>query len=560
MAGSGTAVAPRSEAAGPGRWALLLAVASFFLMGAGWAFALPVNGTYDESQHLVRAYGAASGQIYAKPADAIRGGGAWFDVPRSLLPGDLDCAWKQRTAASCQTPAPDDRTSERVASAAGRYNPVYYAIVGLPLVASPDLTGIVAARLVSSLGAAVMLGLAVWVAVRRRRPLLVAGIVVVSTPMAIDLDGAINPNGWEIAAGVLLWTTLLTLFRAREGELTERFTRQLVVLAGVAGSLLLVLRALGPIWLILILAACLLLSRRVAVMSLVRRPDVWWVLGVGAVVGLYAIAWMLLAGLSDSEGAVGNDASSIPWSDAVRQLSLTRMSFWVNQIVGQFSYGETTLPSWTIISWYLLVGALVGLALLVVKRRHALVLVGILAVSFLSLTALEFAYLRNIGWSQHGRYVMPFGVGLVLAAVALRRVDRALGNTGVGRVVPGVAVVTGVLHLWALLLVQTRFQYGLGSGFNIRGGSWKPPLGAFAPLLTELVGVALLAVLAFWLVRRPGTRPDTVPLDPAPAEGPTRAEGPAEAEAPAGDSVAPAPPAQVASPASSRRPDEAVAQ
>ena len=506
MAGSGEAVAAASEAAGPGgirgRWVLLVAVVSFFLMGAGWATALPVNGTYDESQHLVRAYAVVSGQVYATPTAAIRGGGAWFDVPRSLLPGNIDCTFKERAPASCQTPAPDDRATEQVASAAGRYNPVYYAAVGLPLLISPDFAGVVGARLVSAFGAAVMLGAAVLIAFRRRRPLLLAGLVVVSTPMAMNLNGAINPNGWEIAAGVLLWTTLLTLFRARPGELSERFTRWLVVVAGVTGSLLLVLRALGPVFLVLIVAACLLLARRAAVMTLVRRHDVWWVLGAGALVGLYAIGWMLLSGLSDSEGAEGNAAASIPWSDALRQLSLSRISFWVSQIVGQFSYGETTLPTWTTIAWYLMVGALVGPALAVVKRRHALVLLAVLATSFVALIALELAYLRNIGWSQHGRYLMPFGAGLVLGAVSLRRLDRAFGTTGTGRIVPGVAVVGGALHLWALLLVQTRFQFGQGNGLNPLRGSWKPPLGSFAPLLAELLGVLALVLLAFLVVRR----------------------------------------------------------
>ncbi|GAA0267571.1 DUF2142 domain-containing protein [Cryptosporangium japonicum] len=544
-----------------GRWVLLVAVVSFFLMSAGWAAALPINGTYDESQHLVRAYGVVSGQVYAEPTNAIRGGGAWFDVPRSLLPGDLDCTFKSadRPAASCQTPAPDDESTTRVGSAAGRYNPVYYAAVGLPLLISPDFAGIVGARLVSALGAALMLGAAVLIAFRRRRPLLLAGLIVVATPMAMNLNGAINPNGWEIAAGVLLWSTLLTLFRARPGELGERFTRWLVVLAGITGSLLLVLRALGPVFLVLIVAACLLLSRRGAVMALVRRHDVWWVLGTGAFVGLYAIGWMLLSGLSDSEGAIGNDAADLPWSDALRQLSLTRMTFWVNQIVGQFGYGETTVPTWTIIAWYLLVAALVGPALAVVKRRHAFVLLGVLATSFLSLIALELFYLRNIGWSQHGRYIMPFGVGLVLAAVSLRRLDRALGTTGVARIVPGVAVVTGVLHVWTLLLVQSRFQFGQGRGLNPLRGSWTPPLGSFAPLLLEIAGVVLLAALAFWFVRNAAPTDAAVAATPAaPRDETLDPVHPDDAapQAPVVTSV-PATPAQVA--AETRLPNGAVA-
>jgi hypothetical protein len=529
VAGPRVAVAVAPEAAGPvgtgGRWVWLVAVAAFFLMGAGWALALPINGTYDESQHLVRAYGAASGQLYSTPTSAIRGGGAWFDVPRSLLPGNIDCTWQGKVAASCQRPAPDDRSRVRVGSAAGRYNPVYYAIVGLPLVVAPNFHGVVAARLLSALGAALMLGFATFIAVRQRRPLLVAGVIVVATPMVLNLSGSVNPNGWEIAAGVLLWTTLLTLLRARPDELDHRFTRLLVILSGVAGALLLVLRALGPGLLALIVVGCLLLGRRAALVALLRRRDARWTLGACALVACYAVGWMALSGVANSDGSLPTtDSTTLGLASELRFLALTRLSFWANQIVGQFSYGETTLPSWTIITWYLLVGALVGPALAVVRRLHALVLLGILAVSFGSLLALELRYLHSIGWSQHGRYIMPFGVGLVLGAVFLHRYERAIGDDGVRRLVPGVAIVAGFIHLWALLLVQTRFQFGLGRGLNPLGGSWKPPLGSLTPVFTELVGVAVLAALAWWVTRRVGGGGASTPVTVgAPAVAPAPA-------------------------------------
>jgi hypothetical protein len=170
------------------------------------------------------------------------------------------------------------------------------------------------------------------------------------------------------------------------------------------------------------------------------------------------------------------------------------------------------------------VGALVGPALAVVRRLHALVLLGILAVSFGSLLALELRYLHSIGWSQHGRYIMPFGVGLVLGAVFLHRYERAIGDDGVRRLVPGVAIVAGFIHLWALLLVQTRFQFGLGRGLNPLGGSWKPPLGSLTPVFTELVGVAVLAALAWWVTRRVGGGGASTPVTVgAPAVAPAPA-------------------------------------
>jgi hypothetical protein len=509
VAGPKAAVAAPIDAAGPGRagrrWVWLAAVAAFFLMGAGWAIGLPANGTYDESQHIVRAYGAASGHLYAAPAAAVRGGGAWVDVPRSLLPGNLDCTYQTRAAASCQTAAPDDHTKVRVGTAAGRYNPVYYAIVGLPMVASPNFAGIVGGRLVSALGSAVLLGFAALIAIRRRRPLLLAGLVVVVTPMVMNLSGAINPNGWEIAAGALLWTALLTLLRARPGELDERFTRLLVVLSGVSGALLLVLRALGPGFLAMILVACILLGRRAALFALLRRRDARWTLAACALVAAYALVWMAISSVANSDGAVSaGSASSAGFGDATRYIVFTRLTFWVDQIIGQFSYGETTLPNWSILAWYLMVGALLIPALAVVRRLQALVLVGILVASLGALYVLELLYLHTIGWSQHGRYVMPFGVGLVLAACILPRFERLMAPAA-RRLVPGLAVVAGALQLWALLVVQTRFQFGQGHGINPLHGSWKPPLGGLMPLAVEFVGVAFLAGLAYWAARASGT-------------------------------------------------------
>jgi hypothetical protein len=289
------------------------------------------------------------------------------------------------------------------------------------------------------------------------------------------------------------------LLRAHPDELGERFTRLLILLSGVAGSLLLVLRALGPVFLAMTLVACVLLGRRAALGALLRRRDARWTLGVSALVAVFALAWLMFSGLLDSQGATpAGAATSANLEQAIRYIAFTRLSFWINQIIGQFSYGETTLPSWTIVSWYLMVGALVAPALAVVRRFHALVLLGVLAASFGALSFLELAYLHSIGWSQHGRYIMPFGVGLILGAVVSRRYERAMAP-GVRRLVPGVAIVAGILQMWALLLVQTRFQFGQGHGLNPLGGSWTPPLGSLVPLLAEFVGVAVLAGVACWV-------------------------------------------------------------
>ncbi|MGH3648347.1 MAG: DUF2142 domain-containing protein, partial [Micromonosporaceae bacterium] len=255
-----------------------VALAAFWLIGAGWAFALPVDGTYDESQHLIRAYGAASGQLYSPPAKAARGGGAWYDVPRSLLPDNVECPWKgedpsDKKNASCQHAAPADRTLVLTGTTAGRYNPVYYLPVGVPMVLLPNQTGIILARLVSSLLSALLLASAVVVALRLRSRLMLAAIVLCTTPMAANLNGSINPNGLEIAAGVLLWATLLALLRTPEEFFDERTVRRLLVLGAVAAALLLTVRALGPVWLAGIAGFALLVAQRGRLAALLRRRD-----------------------------------------------------------------------------------------------------------------------------------------------------------------------------------------------------------------------------------------------------------------------------------------------
>ena len=40
-----------------------LAFAGYFLLAAAWALALPPNGTYDERQHVVKAYAIWDGQL-----------------------------------------------------------------------------------------------------------------------------------------------------------------------------------------------------------------------------------------------------------------------------------------------------------------------------------------------------------------------------------------------------------------------------------------------------------------------------------------------------------------
>lgn len=494
--GEGAVASPGPQAVSDRRLrgAWWLACLAFFLIGAGWAFALPVDGTYDESQHIIRAYGAASGQIYAPPAKAARGGGAWYDVPRSLLPDNVYCPWKgedpsDKKNASCQHTPPDDTTAVRTGSTAGRYNPVYYLPVGVPMVLLPNHTGIVLARLVSSLLSALLLASAVVVALRLRSRLMLAAVVLATTPMAANLNGAVNPNGLEIAAGVLLWATLLALLRTADKTFDDATVRRLLVLAAVSAALLLTVRALGPLWLAAITVVALFAANRGRVGAVLRRTDARLLLGGVGAVAVFAVVWMLVSGVLE---AVPTRGGHEPFEDMVRRMTVERSSFWTDQIVGQFSYGETLLPSWLVVFWYAMVAALVLPAGLLASRRDRWALFGVGAGSALALAVLEVAYYPTLNWAQHGRYVMPFGVGLLMLAAVVGRWPVALGDTGQTALVRLVVVGTAPLHLYALILVMSRFQVGPGQPLNPFIGAWLPPSGPVVPLLAMVAGLGLL--------------------------------------------------------------------
>ena len=111
-------------------WAFL----GFLLLGVGWSLAMPYDGPADEMQHVTRAYSLVSGEV-------VVGGDALVTVPGSLAPagltGEQPCMrWHLETTAACAT-SPDAHTADsstlvRTPSGAANYNPLYYALVGLP--------------------------------------------------------------------------------------------------------------------------------------------------------------------------------------------------------------------------------------------------------------------------------------------------------------------------------------------------------------------------------------------------------------------------------------------
>jgi hypothetical protein len=454
----------------------LLALVGYFLLASAWALALPVNGTYDERQHLVRAYAVWTGQFI--PGQHLADGTDAIDGPRSLLPANPDCTHKPKPykPASCQQPV-TDRTHTLVPTTAGRYSPVYYLAVGLPLRISPDGTGLIWARLLSAALGALFVAVATALAAR---PLVIAAVVLVSTPLAMNLNGAINPNGLEIASGVLLFVALLHALR-------EGGSRRLWLTAGVAFAVLVTALHLGIVLGGLALLACLLVAGRRRTAEVLRDRTAWRFFGVPAIAGaVFAIVWMVASGVTDIN-TPAKPANPLGVGEIVKGLVTSRAEFYARQVIAQFGYGETTVSPAMIAVWYVLVAAIVLPALWRSSGRVRLAILGVLAASYAILVALEIHFAPLVGWYAHSRYVMPLGAGAILIAAFVTNLP--------DRLILGMVLLTVPLDLYALARVMTRFQVGIDAGLHPFGGSWHPPLGSLVPLVACFVGGALLTVM-----------------------------------------------------------------
>ena len=523
-----------------------LALAAFLLLGSAWALALPVNGTYDEKQHVVRAYAAVTGQWLptGHAPDAIGLPNEAFDAPRSLLPELADCTWSPRPPkpASCQIEV-TDRAHTAMPSGAARYSPVYYLLVGAPLLISPDQTGVILARLLSALFAAAMFAAAFMIAARLGNRLLSLAIVLAATPLVINIGASVNPNGVEMSAGVLLFTALLGLVRTDPAEQPGRW---LLVAIGGSGALLITVRGLGPVLCLAALLAVAVVATRERLAALLRSARTWALAGAPMLVAvLFAAWWTVYSKVTD---AAEVPSRALPYSagEIVRRIPGERGRFYLDQVVARFSYGETLVSPAMIYAWYLAMALLVLPALWYGTARLRLATAGVLTVCAAILIGLELKFVPTAGWWAQPRYVMPLGLGvLVLAAFEGRLASRFAGplpgwlesrlpSRLRGHGYPGLPVVALVaallpLHLYALARVLARFESGIAAGPNpFVDGSWQPALGPWPPVVTMVLGC--LTLLAAVMVT---ALADRTPVAQA-APGAQRAQAQTEDDLPTG--------------------------
>ncbi|MEV0732438.1 DUF2142 domain-containing protein [Polymorphospora sp. NPDC050346] len=493
------------------RW--VIPFLGYFLLFGAWAVATPYDGTPDEMRHIIRAYGVADGQVAPAPAREGKFPGAYHDVPSSLL-RDNCFAFEPDRSAACAEPPGGDRDEVRVLTPAGRYHPAYYAAVGWPLRLSPDMTGVLLARLVNAALVAGLLAAATAVTLRLRNRGVLAGLLVAVTPMTAHLAGAINPNGVEIAAGAALVVALIAILLEPDGAGRRAAPWWL---AGIAGATLVTVRSAGPAWLAVIALVMLVPLSLARYRQLLRSRRMWLLAGALAAAGLASVGWTLWKRSNELipnalyKGHLGIvDAMKIEIFDKWRR--------YFTEMIGVMSWLDTPLPPVIHLVWWLSVGALLLPAVALCRPAQRWRVAGLALLAMLVPSLLEAVNVNTYGFVAQGRYYLALLAGVpILAGYFLAGLPNFDPTPRLTRLL---ALLLLPAHLASLFYLMVRYQTGLPDGafivsLNPLAGSWHPQVGSLTPVL---MGIAAVVVLVAWHFR--------VTATPAPAAaGPTDGTG-----------------------------------
>ena len=501
------------------------AFVAVFVTTSAWSLATPLFASPDEPSHVARAVALDHGQLIGnKVGHALVY--TTVTVPGSIADGDryVSCfAFKSYAPASCAHSLSSSQKPKSIEISSGRYPPLYFAIVGLPSLASTSATGVYVMRLTSALLSSLFIALAFMaVGAWSRRPLLSVGILLALTPMVVFMASVVNPNGLEISAAICLWTSGVILATERADDPPAGL---LATVAGAA-TVLMLCRGISPLWVFVIFAVLAVLAGRRGIVAVARTRGARVAAGVIVLSGVAALWWIAAAhaNVLRNIGGLPPRLSNV----SVAATSLGQSTAWIHQMVGVFGWLDTSAPYFTYVVWYAAVGFVLVLAFAVARLRPAAsLLLLVVAVVVVPVAILEHDA-HQLGEFWQGRYTLPLAVGLPIVATSLIEGTDVLARFRM-RVTVLVAAVLGAASFAAFFNAERRYASGLPGPIGFEHASWNPPLGNVVMALWALVGSLLFVALvigivgaATWTTRE--RRPDRPDERPAPI---TAVAGPA---------------------------------
>lgn len=522
-----------------GWWAVLL------LLSSTWALANPLMASPDEPAHTVKAAAVARGQLLGE--DTV--GGTAVDVPYfyRLVTAYPTCyMFVPDEPAGCDiVPTEDLDSPSDAVTPAGRYNPLYYSVVGLPTLLPAGDGALYAMRILSAVLTTffVALGLRA-LAQTGPAPWAVPGLAGALTPMVVFLTSTVNPAAIEITAAFALWCLLLALLRHPDPALV----RSRMWWVALATAFFVNARGLSLLYCAVLVAAVLLVSPWRSFLEVVRTRAAWPPLAAVVVACVAAAGWVVGTNSLGSGEAVNHpDLTFVP----AAKLTVFAWDGFVLNMVGQFGWMDTPLEGWVLMA-FAAGSAFVVLAALAAGRwRERAGVLAVAAATFALPVVVHASQAHFLGFIWQGRYILPVAIGVpVLAAFVLHRRAQdvpAAWLPGVRRIGVRVAVVVGSLlafvQLAAFLENLHRYVNGEDGGwFSLAPDAWLPPVPLPLLLLLGLVATVGFGAVIVWSARLGTSAPVAPGADAAGAASLPTAPA-ADASDPGADPVGPGRPA-----------------
>lgn len=486
--------------------------AVFALLGILWSLASPVFSVPDENAHATKAIAQARGQVIGYTLPDVRH--IVVDLPEGYhYSQDTLCyAQHPEVSAGCAPDFGGPNAQPWFNTWVGAYNPVYYYLVGWPSLLFDGNASIHAMRIASSLlGAALLAWAFLAAASGTRSRWMPLGIAFAAAPMSMYLIGSVNPNGAELAAGVAVWAGVLRLLETFRDESERPWLSRTMLWAGVtAGSIVLVnARALGPLWLVIVVALCFLASGWTLVRRLFTTGSSYWWLAAIAVAGIFSLGWTLSGG-SLSGQAETSDAPLVNGTFLQGFAYVLRTTpDYLQQAIGYFGWFDTPLPVWTYWLFIAAFAVVVVLGFIATRRRSVLVLSAVVLAALLVPALVQGYSVHQTGIIWQGRYGLFLYLGIaIVAAWLLSRDAGAIDHLAVRAawVVASLLAAYGVLAFFLVLVRYVVAKAPLAQ--MLTAPQWQPPLGwitlAGAYAVVSLGLVALVGLSTQWIARREG--------------------------------------------------------
>lgn len=463
-----------------------------FLLQSAWILAVPPYRGIDEFDHAYRANSVAEGywRTWDKPEN---GRGDLIPVRRSIIQdGKEICRSYNYTGPdNCRAVDYLGHGMATVASAASRYHPAYYWVIGLPSLFVEGAGALYAMRWLSALICAGLIAASsALLAQRYPSPWPLAGFALSLTPVLVYSSSLPAPNAVEMLAGAGLWiatASLATGTRSRRSHLTFAIACSVVLIT---------VRPLGVLWWLLIVGSSVVAFGAAQLRVSLSRHRTTVALGFMAISAtlVAAVAWYWGARTYDIPAPQIRESELNRWT-----VGLTEIPIWLAQTIAAFPMRNQAAPSvvYALIACAFLAIAIAAFVVIDMRGRIALsfVAVGSIAVGY----GFTFLTVMQYGTNWQGRYALPYAMGIaILSGILLTQSSRLVPLAIPLARVLGLGVAAA--HVISIIAVQSN---ELRTSPLAGDERWIQPSLLFTGTLAGL-GVLAWYLAVFWMIRSEG--------------------------------------------------------